>query len=663
MEESIKKYSEIDDMLDMSDVFDDAELSMSPDTSVREGVLGGQVTKAGLQTQDLQTAINGWAEALNKSAIAKSTGLPVKTAIEQYKGFAAEEFLKQTMKMNALAKGIPTYKFSVHTNGELPDGTTLSGIDMHSDIVVFGRKWPWQKLEKIADAQVKMHKGPNAGKAYAKDMAKEQYAQQEFVGGAGQGVNDKVHAQIGRTEITSDSITPEGAEQLATDMKNQAVPEYEHAAEKQQQLNRINIKHAVAAGAITGATLTAIGEICYVIKNKDSLSEDQFIKSVQHILCGAVDGGVRGGAIMGSVQAVGKALGKDIPANSLGAVPVMVAANVSVDFAKDLYRCFVAKTIDTDDLLCNSVNNSFSSLAGFGGAWASGQIAGQIFAQGAGAAVSSKVAAATGASIGSAIGPLGTVVGAAVGGLLIGLGANAIIKIGNDDAQKVLNDIMKDIDSQIELEGCEKLYYFADTMSELSEFRLSFKDLLPCYNLVADLKEYNLHKKAIKHIHEQLDAGFSSLDQEKENALRQLESEHQHRLSELQTWLWKQRELMFGEYRAAVKTYVVNSYVRYSEVYSVLSKDVDSLVGTLQYNMVFHNSILNYSRNRNAVNKDLNCILAELMENPEDQDLIRPFVDEIIRFMQQDEFLVDKQYLSFDEAMYLVSGEGLYEKS
>lgn len=657
MEEPIKKYSEIDDMLDMSDVFDDADLEISPDKPVREGILGGQVTQAGIQTQDLQSAIKGWADELNKAGIAKSTGLPVKTPVEQYKGFAAEEYLKQTMKINALAKGVPSYKFSIHTNGELPDGTTLSGIDMHSDIVVFGRKWPWQKLEKIAAAQVKMHKGPNAEKAYAKDMAKEQYAQQEFVGGAGQRVNDKVHAQIGKSEITSDSITPEAAEQLAADMKNQTVPEYGQASEKQQQLNRIHIKQAVAAGAITEATLTAIGEICYYIKNRDSYSKDQFIKSVQHVLCGAVDGGVRGGAIMGSVQAIGKALGREIPSNSLGAVPIMSAANASVDFAKDLYCCFVEKTIDTDDLLCNSINNSFSSLASFGGTWAGSQTAGQILAHGTGVTMSAKVAAETGASLGSAFGPLGMVVGAVVGEFLIRLGANAVIKVGDGDAQKAFNDILKDIDSQIKLEGCEKLYYFADSMSELSEFRLSFKDLLPCYNLISDLKEYNLHKKAIRHIHNQLDAGFGGLEKEKEKGLRQLEAEHQHRLSVLQEWLRKQRNIIYGEYRTAVKTYISNSYMQYSEVYSVLSKDVDALVGTLQHDIVFHNSILNYSRNRNAVNNDLNTILTELMDNPEDKKLIHPFVSEIMRFMQRDELLVDKHYLSFDEAMFLVCGE------
>ena len=658
MDEPIKKYREIDDMLDMSDLFDDEKSSINPDDSIRDSVLGGQVIKDGIQTQDLQTVINGWAEALNESAIAKSTGLPVKTPTAQYKGFAAEEFFKQTMKINALAKGVQNYKIGVYTNGELPDGTTLSGIDRHSDILVYSRKWPWQDATKIADVQSKIHKGPNATKAYAKDMAKEQYAQQEFVGGAGQGVNDKVHAQIGRTKVTSDSITPEAAEKLADDMKNQAVPEYEHASEKQQELNRINIKHAVAAGAITGATLSAIGEVCYIINNRDSLSEDQFIKSVQHVLCGTVDGGVRGGAIAGSVQAVSKAIGIEIPTNSLGAIPIMAAANVSVDIAKDLYRCFVTKTIDTDDLLCNSINNTFINLSGFGGRWVSGQIAGQALVHGTSVSVSAKIAATTGASIGSALGPLGTVVGAVVGGYLFDLGAKAVIRVGTNDAINAFNESMKAIEAEVEHEGCEKLYYFADIMSDISELRLSFKYLLPCYNLISDLKEYNLHKKAIKQMHGKLDAGFGELDRDKEKAFRQLESEHRHRLTELQIWLRKQRETIYGEYYDVMKTYIANSYVQYTAIYDVFSKDVDKLIGTQRYNAMLYSEIRNYSRNRNSVNEELNLILTELMADPDDSNLIRPFVDEIIKFMQQDVMLVGKQYISFEEALYLVVGEG-----
>ena len=74
-----------------------------------------------------------------------------------------------------------------------------------------------------------------------------------------------------------------------------------------------------------------------------------------------------------------------------------------------------------------------------------------------------------------------------------------------------------------------------------------------------------------------------------------------------------------------------------------------------------YNSILSYCKKRNSVNAELNRILNELMDDQEDSGFISPFIDEIIRFMEEDDLLIDKQYISFDEAMYLVCGERLYE--
>lgn len=489
-------------------------------------------------------------------------------------------------------------------------------------------------------------------------MAKEAYANQEFVGGAGQGINDKVHVRIGRTEITSDSITPEAAESLTAKAINQTAPEYEHAEEKQHQLNEIHIIEAVKTGAITGFALSTIDEICCVIKNKNSLTEDQFIESIQSILCGTVDGGIKGGAIMGSVQAMGKVLGREIPTNSLGAVPVMAVANTSVDFAKNLYRCFVTKEIDKDELLLYTVNNSFSSLGGYTGTWAGSQLAGLLVSHEATTAISAKIAVTIGASIGSSIGPLGTVIGSVIGSLIFGIGVNAIINTSYADAQKAFDECMRDIEAQVELEGVEQLYYFADSMAEISEFQFSFKSLLPCYNLISDLKGYVLHKQKIKEIQKILEEdNLSSLDMAYKKRIRQLKLAHQHRLAELTSELRRQRELMYREYRDAVETYISNSYMQYLEMYAVLSDNVDLLVESLQNNIGIHNQILSSIQNRKIANQEID----ELMDNASDRSLVQPFLDKMKKYMQQDELIVNKQYISYSEAMYLVGGENIYE--
>ena len=621
---------------------DNSQVDAMTDT-LRNASSIASVTQAGLQTASLQSAIDNFARELEQSAIAHSTGLPLKTPSAQYKGFAAEEYFKQTLKINALAQGVPDYELGVYTSGELPDGTVLSGIDRETDISIWTRRHPWNPPTRTVDYQSKIH---NDAAAYAKDISNAQYENVEFVGGSGQGVNDTISVNAGSKRISSDSITPEEATTLSDSMKRQRVSEYQQGSEKHVELDRINLGKAVAVGAATGAVLSLTKEIVQVIKNRDNLSEDQFVKSIESVLCGSVEGAVRGGAIMKSVQMIAGISRQRITANSLGAIPVMAVANTVVDFAKDLYKCFITQTIDADDLLCNTVNNSYTSLAGFGGAYFGGQVA--TFA-------SAKASAATGAAIGSPLGPIGTIVGAVVGSIVIGLGANVIIGTANKDAHKAFFDCVTEINTHTELGGCKKLYYFADAMSSISDFRLSFKNLLPCYNLISDLKEYNLRKKAIKSIHEQLDAGIASIETAKKEALYIIEDQHNHKISELTNRFREQRNAMREEFFASTNIYVSNSYAEYLGAADVLSGDIESILSQLDNNIASHNTILEGIRNRNSVNRQLNEMLSEIMQT-RDIDLLRPFIRKLSKFMQQDELLIGKQYLSFDEALHLIGG-------
>ena len=615
---------------------------------VSDASLAGAATQAGIQVKSLQFAMDNYANAMNQAAIAKSTGLPVVTPTQQYKGFAAEEYFKHTLKINALAKGEFDWKIGVYTKGQMPGGTVLSGTDMKTDLSIWTREHPWDKPMRTVDYQSKIH---NKASSYAKDMNNPQYQDVQFVGGAGQGVNDTVKVNIGRKSITSDSITPEEAAELAEQMKTQSTPEYSKRQEKFDELNKVNLGRAVMAGATTGFILTTIQEVVGVIKNSKDLSEDQFVQSIEHIMCGTVEGGVRGGAIVGSVQLFGKMLGKEVAANSIEAIPIMSTANVAVDFAKDLYKCFVTQTIDTDDLLCSTINNTFSSAAGFGGAW----VGGQAFIQGMKLFTSAKAAAETGAAIGSSLGPIGTVVDSVVGGIVIGIGANSIIDVANKDASEAFNECIAEINSHIELSGVEKLYYFADSMESISEFRLSFKNLLPCYNLISDLKEYNLRKKAIKNIKNMLKDNLNKIDIEKQKELKKMETLYQNRINELKNSFAEQRLVMQDNFKESVNIDVANSYMQYIGMYEVYEGNANSLIRELEDRKVEHSSVLDYMRHRNEVNEQLKNTLHELMEDG-DVDLLMPFIDKVTWFIQQDELMIGRQYISFDEALYLVDG-------
>lgn len=613
----------------------------SEPSNIKRASLGGLVTDVGMKKQSLQEAIDNFSSELNKAAIAKSTGRPVMTPSAQYKGFAAEEYFKQTLKINALAKG---ENIEVFTSGRLPDGTTLSGIDMEVDISIWRKKYPWNKSIKIGEYQSKIHNNPSD---YAKDILNKQYENVEFVGGAGQGVNDKVRVTLGKKEITSDSITPENATKLADAMKEQNVPNYDKATEKHAELDKINLLNAVTTGTFAGFVLSLIKEVATLINSGDNLNEDQFVESFKNIVLGSADGGVRAAALVGSTQLMSKVIGKEVVANSLGAVPITVAANTTVDLAKDLYRCFVNQTIDADDLLCNTINNVYNSAAGYLGSYAGSQIS--VF-------LTAKSAAATGATIGSTLGPLGTVIGSVVGGFIIGLGAQSLINTANKDAISEFVLCVEKINSNIELSGVEKLYYFADELDSISDFKLSFKSLLPCYNLISDMKEYNLRKKAIKNIDKQMELSLNEIDSLKNEELSRLLKFHQQRIEELNEKFEELSQIYFADYSNSINTYISDCYEQHLSIASINNLKINELKNLRDQNFIFYNTLLGEMNYRKEVNSQINETLESIILDSKNEKCLKRFIDKIQGFMAKDKLLISKQYISFDESLFLIGG-------
>lgn len=112
---------------------------------------------------------------------------------------------------------------------------------------------------------------------------------------------------------------------------------------------------------------------------------------------------------------------------------------------------------------------------------------------------------------------------------------------------------------------------------------------------------------------------------------------------------------MQNDFRESVNTYVANSYMQYVSVYEVLEGNANALVEELKNRKTEHSYVLDYMRHRNEVNEQINNSLHELIEDG-DVDLLMPFVEKITWFIQQDELMVGRQYISFDEALYLVDG-------
>ena len=628
---------------------DDEDFHFSLEATAVDTASATSASIAGIKTKDLQTLIRDFSSLLNEAAIIKSTGLPTRTPTAQYKGFAAEEFFKLTAKINALAEGAFSFQVGIYTGGTLPDGSVLKPNDPRVDISVWTRKRIGAAPERTLEVQAKIH---NRGREsqYLKDMRTPRYSDVTMVGAEGQDIlPDKFSFNVGNQPVTNDSLSPEEAAQLAESMKAQQAPQYERAEEKRKQLDRSNLKDAIVAGAVTGAIASLIEEVLYTIKNRGNTEED-FIEAIKRILCGAVEGGIEGavrsGAIMSSVQIIGKALGKDIDMNGPGAIPVMAITNLAVDLAKDLYGCFVTGTVSADDLLNRTVDKTFSSFSSFGGAWAIGKVGAHF------AAI--KESAATGAAIGSWFGPVGTIVGTVVGGLVINISSNLIIKVAESDAKQRVIECIHQIEARIEAEGCEKHYAFVDGLAELSDVRLSFKGLLPCYNLISDLKEYSLRKKKLLQILAQIENSTAEADAEKKAALRVIEQQETEKIKLLRIEFEQKRADMSSRLRDSVETYVSNSYFEYMSLYDVMSGNTLEMEQSLRRNVISHNAILDSLRNRVQVNQELNELLDEMMKDEQDRLLLESIIKRLRYYMDRDEMIVGKQYISYDEALSLV---------
>ena len=180
--------------------------------------------------------------------------------------------------------------------------------------------------------------------------------------------------------------------------------------------------------------------------------------------------------------------------------------------------------------------------------------------------------------------------------------------------------------------------------------------MLPCYNLISDLKEYNLHKKAIKNIHHQLNESIAKIEGAKVDALKKLEEEHRKSMDALEAGFKEQRNLMYSEFQQSLNTYLASSYSGYINIMDVLNGDIESMKAKYDSEQIQKNEILEYARSRNSINEHLNRVLAEIMSDSDLASLVGPFVQRLLRFMEQDSLFVDKQYLSYSEALYIVNG-------
>ncbi|MHC1731943.1 MAG: hypothetical protein AB9888_07960 [Bacteroidales bacterium] len=589
-----------------------------------------QVT--GVRTANLQQAFNNYANTINKSVITKA-GTINQSSTAQLKGFVFEVHHKESLIIDAMSKGIPKYKIKSYTGGDiLPDGTRLSKTDTIIDIRVDAKDGLFSTT-KSKTYQAKVYKDAKATK---EALDNPQYDSTNKLGAADHVPENRIEVPIKKQTAKSDAMTKKGAEDLTETAKTQKAS-YQNKQERINQLNKVNLVKAVKVGAIVGAMTTTVFEVVDIIKNKKNLSEEQFVESIVKILSGTVDGGIRSGTIVLATQIF------NVAANSSSAVPVMAASNVAVDFAKDLWM-FANGDIDADDLLCNTVNNSFTSGVGFAGGYVGGQVGGVVAA---------KAALLAGASTGSVSGPIGTVVGAVVGGLVIGIGANMIVTDGKKDGEERYNKCLIDIQNNIEIDPSKRKYAFVDTMSHLKEREFTFKGLVPARNLISDMTEYNLKRKAINDIHKQID---KEVDDAQKTTLQMLEAEHKARCIDLENLFVQQKNKIATDFGSGLDKYVSESYLEFIAEYKVINGNISLLCDELIKQEEEQNIILQQIKNRIDANKVLNELISDMQNSGDLPEVIKPVIDKLLFAIKNDKLIVDKQYISLNEAKMLVGG-------
>jgi len=598
------------------------------------GNVNAQIT--GRRTCTLEQAFKDRDDLINKAA-RNNDGSISRRAPDKLKGNVYEAQQTGDYNIDSATKGKADQTHASTGGDTLSDGTKISKNDQTTDIVVETKENPWSKTRqdpyqaktgKTARHELKNSKYDNVGKVAPSDQVPES--------------SGVIKNKVGGKEISSDNINSSELDQLTRDAKNQNA---KYPAEKQQQkrneLARLNLFEAVKTGALIEGITTAASEIIKIVRSGE-LTEEQFIESIKNIICGTIDGAARGAAVVTATRIF------DVAANSMEAVPVMAAANVALDLAKDLYK-FATGKIEADMLLCNTVENSMKSLATFAGGYLGG-----LGATAAISAITGADMAAVGAGLGVPFGPLGIVVGSVIGGVIIGGAVNLAIKDAKSEAYGAFQQCLINIKNDIENDPSGRIYKFADAMSCLETRAWSFKSLIPGRNFISDMTEYNLKKRAIQEMRCQM---YREIDLEKKAAYERLTALYEAQCKDITEQFLKMKTAMESGFKNDINNYIKQSYVTYLTAYNEIGQNIQQSVDRLETQKTEQNEISKAAENRVEANKQINSTIDEFMNNlgkESNADKMKEFTAGIFQILKSDKLLINKRYISYDEALMLL---------
>ncbi|MCI3922169.1 hypothetical protein MO973_18230 [Paenibacillus sp. TRM 82003] len=565
----------------------DALLDTGADAAISNATNAVNHALTHVRVINLEQAITNYKATIEQS-VRTNSGQLSNLPDDKLKGFVFEAHHKASYNIDAAAKGHFPHRTQAKIGGEpLADGSLMSTRDQLNDIILETRHGLRQRLGLDHPTQ----KGYQA-KAYKDEGATQRALKGYDTGKVGPSDHVPDHSVVRneKLKVQSDAMDSITLKQSTTKAREGKI-EYDRAGEKVRELKLNNFKYAVGSAAVVAGLQAAIVEIYDIVKNKKELTLEQFQTSVVHVLKGAADGGARAGVIY--------------CASSLfrTSVPVLAAANTLYDFAKDMYK-FCDGTIDADDLLCNTVNNAFSSAAAFGGA--------QL---GVAAAVS------LGATIGTAVGPVGTAVGAAIGGLVFGLGAGAVISSASKEAAARVRESLEDAMQATTQYPEMRQLRLIDSMSRLSERPFTLKSLIPMHNIIGDLSEYRQRKQVLTGMMRDIEHARNELDARFHEAERAIYEQHRQRLAMLEDQFQQARTNLAGAYRDQFDVAIGGEFREFQLSFAFSFGNLSLRWGELEQQQQRHERKLDDMRQR----REANAFLIELLEAMKDGENVSSF--------------------------------------
>lgn len=602
---------------------------------INKAFVNGQITDVEIRTRRLEEIIDWYPKMLNDAALTKD-GIPVKTPTPQFRGFIAEKLHAWSYKKNSLINGAWDCETGAYTGGDiLPDGTKLQPNDPKVDIVIESRKNHFSKEIVKKEYQSKIH---NDEKNYDKSFNKPKYKDVEKVGGPNQNKYAKSIEQTNNGITTpSDEITSlEKLNKITDEAKAQESKPYENKDKDLKEMANNNLKHSVIQGAKWSFAISTISEIINMYHERKNLDEEKIKESFKKIIIDTGRGGLHSGLMVETINILNNFLNKTVTNNSIETIPALSLVSSTEAFCNDLYKCFIKNELEFDDVLCNSVQNTYDNVFNFGGNVIGSTIGGKVAA-----VLTAKEAAAIGAGMGSTVGPLGTIIGGILGGFIFTQISSYMCKIAKEDGEQAYIDSLKKINKCFSLDDSENMLYFIDNLTTMSEFKLSFKDLMPCHNIFSDISEYQIRKNEIKRIHTLIENAKKEFEKNKEDELKAIQYRHLKRIKELKENINSQKNFLTNEHMELLDTYVRESYEKY-----ISNINTNSFKGYIDY---YKNSELVIQK-ANGENKErILKIINSLDISDFDSRVINIYIKRIKKIINDDNITYGKQYISMNE--------------